>query len=127
MVVGLVLGGLLVVWGGKGVVYGVVVGVVVVVVGCLVVLCVFELVYSGLVVLIFKSIVEGGCFVLGNWIMVGVMVLDMFLVLFGGVVVMLLVFLYEILYYGLEGLGILCVVLVLGLVCVGLWLVCWLL
>lgn len=71
---------------------------------------------------IFKSIAEGGRFVLGNRIMVGAMALDMFSVLLGGVVAMLPAFLHEILHHGPEGLGILRAAPALGSVCVGLWL-----
>lgn len=122
MVAGPALGGLLVAWGGKGVAYGVAVGVAAVAVGCLAVLRVSEPVHSGPAAPIFKSIAEGGRFVLGNRIMVGAMALDMFSVLLGGVVAMLPAFLHEILHHGPEGLGILRAAPALGSVCVGLWL-----
>ncbi|WP_411851556.1 MFS transporter [Stenotrophomonas sp. LGBM10] len=122
MVAGPALGGLLVAWGGKGVAYGVAVGVAVVAVGCLAVLRVSEPVHTGPAAPIFKSIAEGGRFVLGNRIMVGAMALDMFSVLLGGVVAMLPAFLHEILHHGPEGLGILRAAPALGSVCVGLWL-----
>ncbi|QIO88797.1 multidrug transporter [Stenotrophomonas rhizophila] len=122
MVAGPALGGLLVAWGGKGVAYGVAVGVAAVAVGCLAVLRVSEPVHSGPAAPIFKSIAEGGRFVLGNRIMVGAMALDMFSVLLGGGVAMLPAFLHEILHHGPEGLGILRAAPALGSVCVGLWL-----
>ncbi|WP_312711272.1 MFS transporter [Stenotrophomonas sp.] len=122
MVAGPALGGLLVAWGGKGVAYGVAVGVAAVAVGCLAVLRVSEPVHSGPAAPIFKSIAEGGRFVLGNRIMVGAMALDMFSVLLGGVVAMLPAFLHEILHHGPEGLGVLRAAPALGSVCVGLWL-----
>jgi len=122
MVAGPALGGLLVAWGGKGVAYGVAVAVALVAVGCLAVLRVSEPVHSGPAAPIFKSIAEGGRFVLGNRIMVGAMALDMFSVLLGGVVAMLPAFLHEILHHGPEGLGILRAAPALGSVCVGLWL-----
>jgi MFS family permease len=122
MVAGPALGGLLVAWGGKGVAYGVAVGVAAVAVGCLAVLRVSEPVHSGPAAPIFKSIAEGGRFVLGNRIMVGAMALDMFSVLLGGVVAMLPAFLHEILHHGPEGLGILRAAPALGSVCVGRWL-----
>lgn len=122
MVAGPALGGLLVAWGGKGVAYGVAVGVAAVAVGCLAVLRVSEPVHGGPAAPIFKSIAEGGRFVLGNRIMVGAMALDMFSVLLGGVVAMLPAFLHEILHHGPEGLGILRAAPALGSVCVGLWL-----
>ncbi|MCF7751745.1 MFS transporter [Bacillus subtilis subsp. subtilis] len=122
MVAGPALGGLLVAWGGKGVAYGVAVAVALIAVGCLSVLRVSEPVHSGPAAPIFKSIAEGGRFVLGNKIMVGAMALDMFSVLLGGVVAMLPAFLHEILHHGPEGLGILRAAPALGSVCVGLWL-----
>ncbi len=122
MVAGPALGGLLVAWGGKGVAYGVAVAVALIAVGCLAVLRVSEPVHSGPAAPIFKSIAEGGRFVLGNRIMVGAMALDMFSVLLGGVVAMLPAFLHEILHHGPEGLGILRAAPALGSVCVGLWL-----
>ena len=122
MVAGPALGGLLVAWGGKGVAYGVAVAVALVAVGCLAVLRVSEPVHTGPAAPIFKSIAEGGRFVLGNRIMVGAMALDMFSVLLGGVVAMLPAFLHEILHHGPEGLGILRAAPALGSVCVGLWL-----
>ena len=122
MVAGPALGGLLVASGGKSVAYGVAVAVALVAVGCLAVLRVSEPVHSGPAAPIFKSIAEGGRFVLGNRIMVGAMALDMFSVLLGGVVAMLPAFLHEILHHGPEGLGILRAAPALGSVCVGLWL-----
>lgn len=122
MVAGPALGGLLVAWGGKGVAYGVAVAVALIAVGCLGVLRVSEPVHTGPAAPIFKSIAEGGRFVLGNRIMVGAMALDMFSVLLGGVVAMLPAFLHEILHHGPEGLGILRAAPALGSVCVGLWL-----
>lgn len=122
MVAGPALGGLLVAWGGKGVAYGVAVAVALIAVGCLAVLRVSEPVHAGPAAPIFKSIAEGGRFVLGNRIMVGAMALDMFSVLLGGVVAMLPAFLHEILHHGPEGLGILRAAPALGSVCVGLWL-----
>ncbi|WWW34832.1 MFS transporter [Stenotrophomonas rhizophila] len=122
MVAGPALGGLLVAWGGKGVAYGVAVAVALIAVGCPAVLRVSEPVHSGPAAPIFKSIAEGGRFVLGNRIMVGAMALDMFSVLLGGVVAMLPAFLHEILHHGPEGLGILRAAPALGSVCVGLWL-----
>ncbi len=122
MVAGPALGGLLVAWGGKGVAYGVAVGVSLVAMGCLAALRVSEPVHTGPAAPIFKSIAEGGRFVLGNRIMVGAMALDMFSVLLGGVVAMLPAFLHEILHHGPEGLGVLRAAPALGSVCVGLWL-----
>lgn len=122
MVAGPALGGLLVAWGGKGVAYGVAVAVALIAVGCLAVLRVSEPVHTCPAAPIFKSIAEGGRFVLGNRIMVGAMALDMFSVLLGGVVAMLPAFLHEILHHGPEGLGILRAAPALGSVCVGLWL-----
>jgi MFS family permease len=122
MVAGPALGGLLVAWGGKGVAYGVAVGVSLVALGCLAALRVSEPVHTGPAAPIFKSIAEGGRFVLGNRIMVGAMALDMFSVLLGGVVAMLPAFLHEILHHGPEGLGVLRAAPALGSVCVGLWL-----
>jgi len=122
MVAGPALGGLLVAWGGKGVAYGVAASVALLAVGCLGALRVSEPVHTGPAAPIFKSIAEGGRFVLGNRIMVGAMALDMFSVLLGGVVAMLPAFLHEILHHGPEGLGILRAAPALGSVCVGLWL-----
>ncbi len=122
MVVGPALGGALVAWGGKGVAYGVAMGVSLVALGCLAALRVSEPVHTGPAAPIFKSIAEGGRFVLGNKIMVGAMALDMFSVLLGGVVAMLPAFLHEILHHGPEGLGVLRAAPALGSVCVGLWL-----
>ncbi|MCW6027351.1 MFS transporter [Stenotrophomonas sp. TWI273] len=122
MVVGPALGGALVAWGGKGVAYGVAVGVSLIALGCLAALRVSEPVHTGPAAPIFKSIAEGGRFVLGNRIMVGAMALDMFSVLLGGVVAMLPAFLHEILHHGPEGLGVLRAAPALGSVCVGLWL-----
>ncbi|MGE8261042.1 MFS transporter [Stenotrophomonas sp.] len=122
MVVGPALGGALVAWGGKGVAYGVAVGVSLIALGCLATLRVSEPVHTGPAAPIFKSIAEGGRFVLGNRIMVGAMALDMFSVLLGGVVAMLPAFLHEILHHGPEGLGVLRAAPALGSVCVGLWL-----
>lgn len=122
MVAGPALGGLLVAWGGKGVAYGVAVGVSLIALGCLAALRVSEPVHTGQAAPIFKSIAEGGRFVLGNRIMVGAMALDMFSVLLGGVVAMLPAFLHEILHHGPEGLGVLRAAPALGSVCVGLWL-----
>lgn len=122
MVAGPALGGLLVATGGKGVAYGLAVAVALIAVGCLAVLRVSEPVHAGPAAPIFKSIAEGGRFVLGNRIMVGAMALDMFSVLLGGVVAMLPAFLHEILHHGPEGLGILRAAPALGSVCVGLWL-----
>ncbi len=90
--------------------------------GCLAALRVSEPVHTGPAAPIFKSIAEGGRFVLGNRIMVGAMALDMFSVLLGGVVAMLPAFLHEILHHGPEGLGVLRAAPALGSVCVGLWL-----
>lgn len=56
--------------------------------------------------------------------MLGVILLDLFVVLFGGVMVLLFIFVCDIFYIGLEGLGLLRLVLVLGVVGVGFWLVC---
>ncbi|MCX2921262.1 MULTISPECIES: MFS transporter [Stenotrophomonas] len=122
MVAGPALGGVLVAWGGKGVAYGVAVGVSLIALGCLAALRVSEPVHTGPAAPIFKSIAEGGRFVLGNRIMVGAMALDMFSVLLGGVVAMLPAFLHEILHHGPEGLGVLRAAPALGSVCVGLWL-----
>ncbi len=122
MVVGPALGGALVAWGGKGVAYGVAMGVSLIALGCLAALRVSEPVHTGPAAPIFKSIAEGGRFVLGNKIMVGAMALDMFSVLLGGVVAMLPAFLHEILHHGPEGLGVLRAAPALGSVCVGLWL-----
>lgn len=122
MVAGPALGGVLVGWGGKGVAYGVAVGVALAALGCLAALRVSEPVHTGPAAPIFKSIAEGGRFVLGNKIMVGAMALDMFSVLLGGVVAMLPAFLHEILHHGPEGLGVLRAAPALGSVCVGLWL-----
>ncbi|MEN5069664.1 MFS transporter [Stenotrophomonas sp. TWI1183] len=122
MVLGPALGGALVAWGGKGVAYGVAVGVSLIALGCLAALRVSEPVHRGPAAPIFKSIAEGGRFVLGNRIMVGAMALDMFSVLLGGVVAMLPAFLHEILHHGPEGLGVLRAAPALGSVCVGLWL-----
>ncbi|MFG6108981.1 MFS transporter [Stenotrophomonas nematodicola] len=122
MVAGPALGGVLVAWGGTGVAYGVAASVALLAVGCLGVLRVSEPVHTGPAAPIFKSIAEGGRFVLGNRIMVGAMALDMFSVLLGGVVAMLPAFLHEILHHGPEGLGILRAAPALGSVCVGLWL-----
>ena len=122
MVAGPALGGVLVAWGGKGVAYGVAVGVSLLALGCLAALRVSEPVHTGPAAPIFKSIAEGGRFVLGNRIMVGAMALDMFSVLLGGVVAMLPAFLHEILHHGPEGLGVLRAAPALGSVCVGLWL-----
>lgn len=122
MVVGPALGGALVAWGGKGVAYGVAVGVSLIALGCLAALRVSEPVHTGPAAPIFKSIAEGGRFVLGNRIMVGAMALDMFSVLLGGVVAMLPAFLHEILHHGPEGLGVLRAAPALGSACVGLWL-----
>ncbi|NYF34546.1 MFS transporter [Stenotrophomonas sp. JAI102] len=122
MVLGPALGGALVAWGGKGVAYGVAVGVSLIALGCLAALRVSEPVHTGPAAPIFKSIAEGGRFVLGNRIMVGAMALDMFSVLLGGVVAMLPAFLHEILHHGPEGLGVLRAAPALGSVCVGLWL-----
>jgi len=122
MVVGPALGGLLVAWGGKSLSYGVAVLAALAALGCLAMLRVSEPVHTGPAAPIFKSIAEGGRFVLGNRIMVGAMALDMFSVLLGGVVAMLPAFLHEILHHGPEGLGILRAAPALGSVCVGLWL-----
>lgn len=122
MVAGPALGGVLVAWGGKGVAYGVAVGVSLIALGCLAALRVSEPVHTGPAAPIFKSIAEGGRFVLGNRIMVGAMALDMFSVLLGGVVAMLPAFLHEIFHHGPEGLGVLRAAPALGSVCVGLWL-----
>lgn len=122
MVLGPALGGALVAWGGKGMAYGVAVGVSLIALGCLAALRVSEPVHTGPAAPIFKSIAEGGRFVLGNRIMVGAMALDMFSVLLGGVVAMLPAFLHEILHHGPEGLGVLRAAPALGSVCVGLWL-----
>ena len=122
MVAGPALGGALVAWGGKGVAYAVAVAVATIALGCLAALKVSEPVHSGPAAPIFKSIAEGGRFVLGNRIMLGAMALDMFSVLLGGVVAMLPAFLHEILHHGPEGLGILRAAPALGSVCVGLWL-----
>ena len=122
MVVGPALGGALVAWGGKGLSYGVAVAAALGALGCLAMLRVSEPVHTGPAAPIFKSIAEGGRFVLGNRIMVGAMALDMFSVLLGGVVAMLPAFLHEILHHGPEGLGILRAAPALGSVCVGLWL-----
>ncbi|WP_314106700.1 MFS transporter [uncultured Stenotrophomonas sp.] len=122
MVVGPALGGLLVAWGGKSLAYGVAVVAALAALGCLAMLRVSEPVHTGPAAPIFKSIAEGGRFVLGNRIMVGAMALDMFSVLLGGVVAMLPAFLHEILHHGPEGLGILRAAPALGSVCVGLWL-----
>lgn len=122
MVVGPALGGLLVAWGGKSLSYGVAVVAALAALGCLATLRVSEPVHTGPAAPIFKSIAEGGRFVLGNRIMVGAMALDMFSVLLGGVVAMLPAFLHEILHHGPEGLGILRAAPALGSVCVGLWL-----
>lgn len=122
MVLGPALGGALVAWGGKGVAYGVAVGVALIALGCLAAMRVSEPVHTGPAAPIFKSIAEGGRFVLGNRIMVGAMALDMFSVLLGGVVAMLPAFLHEILHHGPEGLGVLRAAPALGSVCVGLWL-----
>ncbi len=122
MVAGPALGGVLVAWGGTGVAYGVAASVALLAVGCLGVLRVSEPVHTGPAAPIFKSIAEGGRFVLGNRIMVGAMALDMFSVLLGGVVAMLPAFLHEILHHGPEGLGVLRAAPALGSVCVGLWL-----
>ena len=122
MVAGPALGGVLVAWGGTGVAYGVAVGVSLIALGCLAALRVSEPVHTGPAAPIFKSIAEGGRFVLGNRIMVGAMALDMFSVLLGGVVAMLPAFLHEILHHGPEGLGVLRAAPALGSVCVGLWL-----
>jgi MFS family permease len=122
MVVGPALGGALVAWGGKSLSYGVAVAAALGALGCLAMLRVSEPVHTGPAAPIFKSIAEGGRFVLGNRIMVGAMALDMFSVLLGGVVAMLPAFLHEILHHGPEGLGILRAAPALGSVCVGLWL-----
>lgn len=122
MVVGPALGGVLVAWGGKSLSYGVAVAAALGALGCLAMLRVSEPVHTGPAAPIFKSIAEGGRFVLGNRIMVGAMALDMFSVLLGGVVAMLPAFLHEILHHGPEGLGILRAAPALGSVCVGLWL-----
>ncbi len=122
MVVGPALGGLLVALGGKSLSYGVAVVAALAALGCLAMLRVSEPVHTGPATPIFKSIAEGGRFVLGNRIMVGAMALDMFSVLLGGVVAMLPAFLHEILHHGPEGLGILRAAPALGSVCVGLWL-----
>jgi MFS family permease len=122
MVVGPALGGGLVAWGGKSLSYGVAVAAALGALGCLAMLRVSEPVHTGPAAPIFKSIAEGGRFVLGNRIMVGAMALDMFSVLLGGVVAMLPAFLHEILHHGPEGLGILRAAPALGSVCVGLWL-----
>ncbi|MEG2803496.1 MFS transporter [Stenotrophomonas sp.] len=122
MVAGPALGGVLVAWGGTGVAYAVAAAVALVAVGCLAALRVSEPVHTGPAAPIFKSIAEGGRFVLGNRIMVGAMALDMFSVLLGGVVAMLPAFLHEILHHGPEGLGVLRAAPALGSVCVGLWL-----
>ena len=122
MVVGPALGGGLVAWGGKNLSYGVAVAAALGALGCLAMLRVSEPVHTGPAAPIFKSIAEGGRFVLGNRIMVGAMALDMFSVLLGGVVAMLPAFLHEILHHGPEGLGILRAAPALGSVCVGLWL-----
>jgi MFS family permease len=122
MVVGPALGGVLVGVGGKGVAYAVAAAFALGALGCLAALRVTEPVHTGPAAPIFKSIAEGGRFVLGNRIMVGAMALDMFSVLLGGVVAMLPAFLHEILHHGPEGLGILRAAPALGSVCVGLWL-----
>ena len=122
MVVGPALGGALVAWGGKSTSYGVAVVAALAALGCLAMLRVSEPVHTGPAAPIFKSIAEGGRFVLGNRIMVGAMALDMFSVLLGGVVAMLPAFLHEILHHGPEGLGILRAAPALGSVCVGVWL-----
>ncbi|MFG3449336.1 MFS transporter [Stenotrophomonas sp. NPDC047960] len=122
MVVGPALGGGLVAWGGKSLSYGVAVAAALGALGCLAALRVSEPVHTGPAAPIFRSIAEGGRFVLGNRIMVGAMALDMFSVLLGGVVAMLPAFLHEILHHGPEGLGILRAAPALGSVCVGLWL-----
>lgn len=122
MVLGPALGGLLVAWGGKGVAYGVAASVALLAIGCLATLRVSEPVHTGPAAPIFRSIAEGGRFVLGNKIMVGAMALDMFSVLLGGVVAMLPAFLHEVLHHGPEGLGVLRAAPTLGSVCVGLWL-----
>ena len=122
MVIGPALGGVLVGMGGKGVAYAVAATFALGALGCLAVLRVSEPVHTGPAAPIFKSIAEGGRFVLGNRIMVGAMALDMFSVLLGGVVAMLPAFLHEILHHGPEGLGILRAAPALGSVCVGLWL-----
>ncbi|MFL9584898.1 MFS transporter [Stenotrophomonas sp. AB1(2024)] len=122
MVVGPALGGGLVAWGGKSLSYGVAVAAALGALGCLAALRVSEPVHAGPAAPIFKSIAEGGRFVLGNRVMVGAMALDMFSVLLGGVVAMLPAFLHEILHHGPEGLGILRAAPALGSVCVGLWL-----
>lgn len=122
MVAGPALGGALVAWGGKGVAYAVAAGAALGALCCLGLLRVSEPVHAGPAAPIFKSIAEGGRFVLGNRIMLGAMALDMFSVLLGGVVAMLPAFLHEILHHGPEGLGILRAAPALGSVCVGLWL-----
>ncbi|MDQ1108136.1 MFS family permease [Stenotrophomonas rhizophila] len=122
MVVGPALGGGLVAWGGKSLSYGVAAAAALGALGCLAMLRVSEPVHTGPAAPIFKSIAEGGRFVLGNRIMVGAMALDMFSVLLGGVVAMLPAFLHDILHHGPEGLGILRAAPALGSVCVGLWL-----
>ncbi len=122
MVIGPALGGVLVGMGGKGVAYAVAAMFALAALGCLAALRVSEPVHTGPAAPIFKSIAEGGRFVLGNRIMVGAMALDMFSVLLGGVVAMLPAFLHEILHHGPEGLGILRAAPALGSVCVGLWL-----
>ena len=122
MVIGPALGGVLVGMGGKGVAYAVAATFALAALGCLAALRVSEPVHTGPAAPIFKSIAEGGRFVLGNRIMVGAMALDMFSVLLGGVVAMLPAFLHEILHHGPEGLGILRAAPALGSVCVGLWL-----
>lgn len=61
---------------------------------------------------------EGLCYVWGNKIIFGVILFDLVVVLLGGVIVFLLVFVRDVFFVGVEGYGFLCVVLMIGVVMV---------
>ncbi|MCX7626999.1 MAG: MFS transporter [Methylophilaceae bacterium] len=69
---------------------------------------------------VFASIAEGLRFVIGNQVIFGAQMLDMFAVLFGGAVAMLPAFIHEIYHTGPEGLGILRAAPAIGAVITGL-------
>lgn len=71
---------------------------------------------------IFASIAEGLRFVYGNQVVLAAQCLDMFAVLFGGVVSMLPAFMQQVYDYGPEGLGIMRAAPAIGAVLVGLYL-----
>lgn len=120
LVIGPAVGGLLLAWAGKSFVYGTAAVLGAAAVVAMAGVDAAEPPRTTVAANVWRSIREGLDFVLARPVVLGAMALDMFAVLFGGMVVLLPAFIQEVLHQGPESLGILRAAPAAGAVITGL-------